>query len=273
MSDAVSIAEFFSWRHHPFADTYPLSEPFLSADDKRFLQRGLSLLSYGKSFALTGPSGSGKSTVVQHILSRLDAHHYKPILIPYGGLRRSGLLRAVASILGVDAASRSFPLLVKLQNHIIELCCENNGRHPVFVIDDAQLLERDSLLDLCSLMANPQKKTIASSLILIGDDSLATALTLKSMSPIRTRLTAIFPMDPLTEQDSRDFIAFRLRHAKAPEHIFEREAITLIASHCHGNRRQIMNLATLLLDEAFLRQEKTISPQLFLSCDLIDISG
>ena len=273
MSDKVSIAEFFTWRHHPFADTYPLSEPFLSNADKRILQRGLSLLSYGKSFALSGPSGSGKSTVVQHIIAMLDPHHYKPVLIPYGGLRRTGILKTIADALGVETAGRQIPLLVKLQNHIMSMNSENNARHPVFVIDDAQLMERESLLDLCSLMTNPQKKTVASSLILVGDDTLAKSLSLHVMSPIRTRLTSIFPMEPLTEEDSRDFIAFRLQNAKAPEHLFEREVVSLIAAHCQGNRRQIMNLATLLLDEAFHRHEKTIGPQLFLSCDLVEISG
>jgi hypothetical protein len=34
-----------------------------------------------------------------------------------------------------------------------------------------------------------------------------------------------------------------------------------------------MNVATLLLDEAYHRQEKTVGSQLILSCDLLDISG
>lgn len=273
MSDTISIAEFFSWRHHPFADTYPLNEPFLSDTDKRILLQGVALLSIGKSFALTGPSGSGKSTLLQHIIAGLDPRHYKPVLVPYGGLRRSGILKAIADTLGVETAGRQVPLLIKLQNHINSISSENNGRHPVFVIDDAQLMERESLLDLCSLMANSQKKTVASSLILSGDETLGKALSLHVMSPIRTRLTGIFPMDPLTEEDGRSFIAFRLRQAQAPEHLFEREAASLIAIQCKGNRRQIMNLSTLLLHEAFHRREKTISSQLFLSCDMVEISG
>ena len=51
------------------------------------------------------------------------------------------------------------------------------------------------------------------------------------------------------------------------------DAMALIASHCRGNRRQIMNIATLLFEEALYRKEKTIGAQLVLSCDLIDISG
>ncbi len=98
MNAKISIAEFFSWRHHPFADTYSLKQPFLSHKDKRIMDKALSLLSYGKSFAVTGPSGSGKSTLAQHIISSLDPHHYRPILIPYGGLQRGGILKAIADL-------------------------------------------------------------------------------------------------------------------------------------------------------------------------------
>ena len=273
MNAKISIAEFFSWRHHPFADTYSLKQPFLSHKDKRIMDKALSLLSYGKSFAVTGPSGSGKFTLAQHIISSLDPHHYRPILIPYGGLQRGGILKAIADLLGVDASGRSVPLLTRLQKHISQMTSENSGLFPVIVIDDAQLMERDSLLDLCSLMINPQKKTVAASLILIGDEMLAKTLQLNIMSAIRTRLTCFFCMDPLNEEESHAFISFRLDCSQAPAHLFDQGALELIASSCHGNRRLIMNMATVLLDEAFYLQEKTVGSQLVLSCDLVEISG
>ena len=50
---------------------------------------------------------------------------------------------------------------------------------------------------------------------------------------------------------------------------FEPDALALVAAHCHGNRREIMNLETLLLGEAFYRNEKSVSVELFTGCDLI----
>jgi type II secretory pathway predicted ATPase ExeA len=270
--DAPSITEFFSWRRHPFADTYVLSQPYLASSDQRICQVALQLLKIGKSFAITGASGTGKSTLGQHILTQLDHHHYRPIFIPYGGLPRNGILRAVADALGVDPTGRRVPLIVRLHKHIQELAANNHPHFPVFVIDDAQLLERESLMDLCSLMVSPHKNTVSAALILVGDQSFDKTLELHIMTPIRTRLTALFKTCPLSDNEARDFVHFRLQQAQAPKDIFDPDAIDLLVQHCRGNRRQIMNTATVLLQQAYTQSEKTIGPQLVLGCQLIDFS-
>jgi len=269
----MTMAEFFSWRRHPFSDAYSLDEPFLCEKENRTAKAADSLISLGKSLALAGPSGSGKSTLLHHVFSQLDPNYFRMVLIHYGGLMRNGLLRAVADHLGVETSSRSLPLLMKLQKHIGEMTGSRNGIYPVIAVDDAQLLERETLMDLCSLIVSPKKKTSAASLILVGDEYLAQKLDLDVMKPIKTRLTTIFRQEPLAEIDSESFIRFRLQQAGAPSDLIMPDAAALIVSYCRGNRRQIMNVATLLLQEAFFRNEKTVTSQLVLSCDLIDISG
>ena len=103
---------------------------------------------------------------------------------------------------------------------------------------------------------------------MVGDETLLQRLQMAAMAPVRSRLTAIFKMDPLGDKDSENFIAHRIHNAKAPKDLFESDAISLIAAHCRGNRRLIMNTATLLLDEAYFRQENTVNAQTMLECDL-----
>ena len=264
-----SMAEFFDYRHHPFADTHHGCDAFIGPKDARIRDRALSLLQCGKSFALCGPSGAGKTTLVTHIAGSLDPNIYKPVMLHYAGFNRSGLLRAIADRLGVDTAGRSVPLLIRLQKHLLQLTGTAHSLYPVLFIDDAQLLERESMMDLCSLMVSADKKSVAASIVFIGDDTLRQHLALAVMAPVKSRLTAIFPMDPLDEKSSELFIAHRLLQAKAPKHLFESDVLSLIAAHCRGNRRLIMNTATLLLDEAYFRQEKTVNAQTMLECDLI----
>jgi type II secretory pathway predicted ATPase ExeA len=264
-----SMTEFFGYRHHPFADTHHKNDAFIGPKDERFRDRALSLLQYGKSFALCGPSGAGKSTMVTHLAGLLDPAIYKPVTLHYAGFNRSGMLRAIADRLGVDTSGRSVPLLIRLQKHLLQLTGAAHSLYPVLFIDDAQLLERESMMDLCSLMVSPEKKTVAASIVLIGDDTLSHRLAMAVMASVKSRLTAIFHMDPLDEESSERFIAHRLDQAEAPKLLFENEVVTLIAAHCRGNRRLIMNTATLLLNEAFLRKENTVNAQTMLECDLI----
>lgn len=264
-----TMAEFFGWRYHPFADTHPITTAFLASKDTRIQDRSLSMLGCGKSFALCGPSGAGKSTLINHLIAALDTTVYKPVLVHYAGFNRPGMLRAVADRIGVDTNSRGTPLLIRLQKHLLQLSGATNSLYPVIFIDDAQLLERESMMDLCALMVSADKKTVAASTVLVGDDSLLHRLQMAAMAPVRSRLTAIFKMDPLAEKDCEKFMVHRIAQAKAPKDLFEPDAVSLIAAHCRGNRRQIMNTATLLLDEAYFRQENTVNAQTMLECELI----
>ena len=264
-----TMAEYFGWKAHPFSDTCQFPAPFIGERDQRIVDQALSLLQYGKSYAITGASGVGKSTLVQHLLSLLDTNYYRNIFIHYGGLQRNGVLRAVADKLGVEMRGR-MPMLVTLQKQIASLITGANPVHPVIVVDDAQLLERQSLLDLCSLTVCPPTKKAAASLILVGDESLKKQMDLDVMTPIRTRMTVHFRMEPLDEKDAGEFISFRLRHAKTPPDLFERDAMPVVAAKCRGNRRRIMNTGTLLIEEAYYRQVKTINSELILACDLFN---
>ena len=267
-----SPPEFFNFKYHPFANTYRLKTPYLGEQDKRFLRTAISLISSGKSFALFGPSGSGKSTLIQYVLSQLDANCYKPSMVHYGGLQRNGMLKAIADVLGVDTNGRTVPLLISLQKQIMNMASEHHSVFPVFVIDDAHLMEKESLMDICSLMFNPQKEIVAASFILVGDETLEKKLLLQVMSSVKTRLTGQFNLNTLNDDETLEFIKFRLSNAGAAETLFDQDALNIMSSHCRGNRRQIMNMGTLLLTEAFYRQEKTISSELIYNCDQIDIS-
>lgn len=271
INNGQSPAEFFNYTHHPFADTYRLKKPYLAEQDVRFYKTALSLIYTGKSFALTGPSGAGKSTLINYLLSSLDTNCYKPALIHYGGLQRNGMLKAIADVLGVDTRGRNVPLLVKLQKQIMQMASEKRCMFPVFAIDDVHLMEMESLMDICSLMFNPARETVAASFILIGDESFGKQLELQSMASVRTRLTGQFRLNALNDKESLDFIKFRLSNAGASDKLFDSNVLSIMASYCRGNRRQIMNIGTLLLAEAYYRQEKTISENLIFSCDQIDI--
>ena len=107
-------------------------------------------------------------------------------------------------------------------------------------------------------------------MILVGDETLAKKMQLAVMTPTRSRLTVNLRMESLDEQETGRFIAFRLENAKAPKDLFEPDTLALICAQCRGNRRNIMNMATLLIDEAFHRKEKTIGSHLLGGTDLFN---
>lgn len=260
-AEQLPISDFFGWKYHPFADTYLQRRLWIPPRDNKQLQTIIRLLHTGKSMALCGPSGSGKTTLVHTLITDLDKNCYRPVLIPYAGLPRNGLTRILAETLGVETKGRGLPLITRVQHHLEAMAGGANPRHPVIIIDDAQLVENESLWDLCSLLFQTAKQAVAASLILVGDEVLMKKLELYALSPIRARLTTIMKLQPMNEQDTRLFIENRLQNGEAPPDLFADEAIDILAAHARGNRRNIMNIATMALEEAYYRQEKTITAE------------
>ncbi len=259
--EQLPINDYFDWKYHPFADTYLQRQLWIPPRDRKQLETIKRLLHNGKSMALCGPSGAGKTTLVHALMGELDKNSYRPVLIPYAGHPRNGLTRILADTLGVETKGRGMPLITKVQQHLEAMITGANPRHPVIIIDDAQLLENESLWDLCSLLFQTAKQTVAASLILVGDDRLVKSLELYVLMPIRTRLTTVMKLQPMSEQQTRLFIENRLKNGDAPPDLFAKEAIEILAAYTRGNRRKIMNAATMALEEAYYRQEKSITAE------------
>lgn len=257
----LPINDFFGWKYHPFADTYLQRQLWIPPKDRKQLETIKRLLHNGKSMALCGPSGAGKTTLVHALITGLDKNSYRPVLIPYAGHPRNGLIRILAETLGVETKGRGVPLITRVQQHLETMISGANPRHPVIIIDDAQLLENESLWDLCSLLFQTAKQTVAASLILVGDDGLVKRLELYALMPIRARLTTVMKLQPMNEQETRLFIQNRLKNGDAASDLFANEAIEILAAYTRGNRRNIMNIATMALEEAYCRQEKIITAE------------
>jgi type II secretory pathway predicted ATPase ExeA len=65
----------------------------------------------------------------------------------------------------------------------------------------------------------------------------------------------------MNEYETRLFILSRLKNAEAPADLFADEAIELIAGYTRGNRRGIMNTATVALEEAYYHNEKNVTAE------------
>jgi general secretion pathway protein A len=63
----------------------------------------------------------------------------------------------------------------------------------------------------------------------------------------------------LNEHETRLFIGHRLKNADAPLDLLDEDTIEIIAAFTKGNRRTLMNTATMVLEEVYGNEEKIIT--------------
>lgn len=252
--------QFFGYRYPPFADTFEINTPFLCDTDQLILQRTIALVRQGKSVALYGEAGTGKSMLIKSICAQLDGKEFRIAQIPYGGLKPPSILRDLCDEFDVDSTGRK-NLLSKLLADF-KRGSDIDKPFPLIIVDEAHEMQRQSFLDLCALLYDSRKRVCAASLILIGQPVLKKKLELDVYAPVRTRLTCLFPMPKLSIDDAREFISYRLETAQADPRLFDDDAITALATDAKGNRRTLMNLAALCLEEAARRNDKVVTAEI-----------
>ena len=136
------------------------------------------------------------------------------------------------------------------------------GRVVVVVIDEAQNLS-EAALETVRLLSNfetTRAKLIH--IVLAGQPQLSDKLTRPSLLQLRQRLTTICRIDPLSEQESRAYIAHRLQLAgHSGEPLFTDDALSLIARASRGIPRTINNLCfnALSICRAMNRKQVVVS--------------
>jgi len=251
----LSAAEFFHYRYPPFADTYEILEPFQSDAETLILNRSLALIRQGKSLAIYGEAGAGKSMLIKAIAQKLESKSYRVATIPYGGLKPTAILRELCESFGVDLSGRKNPL-PRLQKNFQP---QTDKPFPVIIVDDAHDMEKQSFFNLCALLHDAQSRTVAAALVLTGQPVLKKILKLDIYAPVRTRLACRFLLPKLSIEETKAFVRFRLQTAEADANLFHEQALESIAVDSAGNRRELMNLAALCLEEAARRQEKIVT--------------
>lgn len=263
VKQAQNALQYFGFRYPPFSDTFEVITPYQSDDDTIMLGRIDALLRQGKSIALCGEAGTGKSMLIKAITAQFDSKEYRIAQIPYGGLQPTALLRDLCDELDIDTAGRK-NLLSRIS---ADFSRTNDRPFPIIIIDEAHEMQYRSVIDLCSLLHDKKKRTAAAALILVGLPVLRKKLELDIYASIRTRLSSIFTMQKLSIDSAVEFLKYRLSLGKA-SNIFTDEALQCLAADTKGNRRTLMNLATLCLEEAARRSEKLVSAEIVTSITL-----
>lgn len=251
-------------------------KPFLLSPDPKFFfasphhQRALSYLQYGLDqgegfIVITGPIGTGKTTIARNLLNSISEQDIVAVQLVTTKLNPQELLELVAAELKLTVASNSkADLLQAIELFLIEL--NRQGKRALLVVDEAQNLPAETVEEL-RMLSNFQldNKPLIQS-FLLGQEELKDIIQAPNMEQFRQRIIASCHLQPLTEQEVKEYILHRLAQVGRHENdLFSDEAITVIHEKTRGVPRKINIFVDRVLLFGFLEELSCIDDKAVLT--------
>jgi len=252
--------EFFGLRANPFNVNPDPRYLFLT----RHTEEALACLTYGiqsrKGFVLlTGEVGTGKTTLINKLLEWLRLQQVATAFIFNSRMDVPQLLDFVMADFGIPCDSKSkSQVLQRLYNWLLDRY--RAGETAVLIVDEAQSLS-DEVLEEIRMLTNLETFTEKLlQIVLVGQPELEQRLKQPQLRQLRQRLTLRAKTHPLNVEETKAYIAQRLRIAGSNgEPIFDNDAVLALFRYSTGIPRIINLLSEHCLVSAFVDQKKLVT--------------
>jgi general secretion pathway protein A len=251
--------EFFGLRANPFNVNPDPRYLFLT----RHTEEALACLTYGiqsrKGFVLlTGEVGTGKTTLLNKLMEWLRVQQVATAFIFNSQMNVPQFLEYMMADFGIPCDSKSkSQILLKLYNWLLDRY--RAGETAVLIVDEAQNLS-DEVLEEIRLMTNLETFTEKLlQIVVVGQPELEQKLKQPNLRQLRQRLTLRARTHPLTLDETRAYVAQRLRIAGSNgQQVFDPEALTAIHRYSAGIPRVINLICEHCLVSAFVDHQKVV---------------
>jgi type II secretory pathway predicted ATPase ExeA len=248
-------------REAPFDNTPNPRFFYLSPEHADALARLAYAIRQRKGLALlTGEHGCGKTTLARVLLGRLDAERHEIALLTNPVWSPVDFLREILYQLGIETSERGKPELLHQINEALYRHHEA-ARDTVVVVDEAQMIDDDRVLDELRLLLNFETDDrILVTVLLIGATELAARV--RRLVSLDQRVAARYHLTPLDEDHTGRYIRHRLRIAGATTPIITDDATRLVYDFTRGTPREVNNVCDLALLEGSVRKVRQVDQTL-----------
>lgn len=248
--------EHFGLNHAPFTKEIEDSDLWLPPSKQGVVDELVEAVEERASGCLVGDPGVGKTGVLRALRQRLPQAGFRLTYCHNVTLGRRDFYRHLCHALGISVASDSGSVFRGVTAYVEDQSRERV--HPVFLLDEAQLLQQALLEHLHVLMNYEWDRRALLSVILVGLPELEDRLQMRRNRSLYSRLHCRLRIDSHTPEDTADYIQHRLRKAGVKNEVFTSDAVAMLHEAALGSLRDIDRVATAALKAASRRRRKLV---------------
>ena len=253
--------EFYRLTARPFSKTPDPKFLFLSRNHEEALARLQYAVEEKETILLTGEIGCGKTTLTRALMDTLG-DRYRIITVINPILSPAQFLRTIARRMEISVPSRFKADLIEAIYEKVYQDYEN-GTSVAIIIDEAQLIPGKETFEEIRLLTNFQLDfTNLVSLILVGQTDLRRRMDHKAYLPLRQRIGLFYHLGPITEDELKSYVEYRLKMAGREDVLFTGESLKVLYRYSGGVPRLINSIATSALLDGFAKEEPFIDEAL-----------
>jgi type II secretory pathway predicted ATPase ExeA len=245
----------FGLKEAPFTKEVGDADLWLPSSKTAVVDELVEALAQRASVSLVGEPGVGKTCVLRALRHRL-ATGFRLTYCHNATLGRRDFYRQLCLALGLKPSATAAAVFFSVTTNIEELGHERV--HPVFLLDEAHLLHQD-VVDHLHILLNYQWDSRALlSLVLVGLPELEDRLSRRHHRSLYSRLHTRLRIEPLTPEDTAEYLRVRLQRAGCERELFGTDAVAMLHEAASGAHRDIDRLAAAALKEAARRRKKLV---------------
>lgn len=209
---------------------------------------------------ITGAYGTGKTLLLKSLERQFKKKGHVFSFVQNPRLDDLGLLKIILhNFTGYNVPKAKEDVLMGIERFLRDTM--QDGKHVVVAIDEAQLINDESVFEELRLLLNFQTETrFMLTLLLSGQPELKEKLDANKQ--FSQRISLSYHLKPLDFEETRKYVLHRLEVAGLAENIFDDKALELLYERTGGIPRWINNIANMSMLAAYSKGVKTITEEL-----------
>lgn len=258
----MRFLSYYGMNRNTFLEVIKEKEAYESENYKNVILRLNYLKEVNGIGLFTGETGTGKTYAIKCFKQIINDELYEVIYVKTTpGLTSFGFLNVICRAFGLSVGNcYRNDVCNKIQNEIKRIK-EKLNKDTILVVDNAENLRSDMIIDLKCLYEYGINNVDYLSIVLLGTNEIKDELRKTKYEAFKQRIIMRYELENLTREETKEYIRTRLELSGQNKMIYKEEALNALYGVTKGNIRKLNHIVVTSLMIGYQKEMKMIDEE------------